>query len=1020
MEKPISFCSRGEEPTGLLPSSSSRKTIPFSKLGFFYLRLLSGSIREQQQLICLRSDRLYTIGRKRRHCQIVFDHCCISRHHCQIFLDGADRSLRLVDGFLLSRDFDLEEIRRRLRSERQVLGFRVSLNGVFVNRRKLLGGAVAELSEGDEVVFGCGRLRSVSRCVRKYGFVVERIILSDFAGTLAVSGQFVTRADLLQNLCQRVLRSEDPVSYLRCSLELNVGTINSIHGVRDHASAAPFPVLGSECHSRQNDKTTNYVQNEKNLAVDDVGNAETSPSSLERGNNFCSSFSNGQSFFLNRLEFMAHDTSYQHSEVTLNELLDPVESLVQVFIATFTCDVSWYVPCDIYLNILPRFLSYCQIPNHLPVTIAFHSAEKCWSSSCDDRTSAPYSDYPNLLLVYPPFPDEIAFGKDRSKKGVACHHPKLLVLQREESVRVVVTSANLVSKQWNQITNTVWWQDFPRRDAPDYSSLFATIKDLNSDFAAQLAGFIASLITDVPSQAHWIKELARFDFGGAAAYLIASIPGMHALYTISSGINLFQNLEHVLPLIQTEEHIVLSKFTTSTKYLGSVQASVVGLRHRFHNAIDSRGEQLKKLALFLGKFKNSSSRLMEVVLKRNHSIPADANAISIFVSNLDEMSNGDSVQLGFLPRDVAKWAAPLVDHGFLEFAAFVCPKEALAAALDGNNTKGPKFSEMSRLIHEAEHLPALCLFIASIQRCLGLWRLKEVMSQYKWPEYLETDFAYEFSSAAGKKSFQLSESEESDPEWGCWSTDHEVKSPSIGILFPTIERVKSSAQSIQLSKYMLSFSENTWQRLKTSGILYDAVPNPAYRIGYPMHVKVARRRFQSTTSTSAFGWIYCGSHNFSPAAWGRLVPSSTVKGGSGAPANGSSGARLRICNYELGIILVIPPPSTVKGLAGNLCNLDEIRLPFVVPAPRYCGSDRPATASAMRGAMAECLNSGQLSLTEQDSQGMEEEDVADEEIVGPFEYIAEESEDENIYAEMLWSQLFSGDNDLDNFFTVFL
>ncbi|XP_020680271.1 uncharacterized protein LOC110097942 [Dendrobium catenatum] len=711
MEKPICFCSRGEEQAGLLPSSSSRKTIPFSKLGFFYLRLLSGSICEQQQLICLRSDRLYTIGRTRRHCQIVFDHCCISRRHCQIFFDGADRRLRLVDGFLLSRDFDLEEIRRRLRSERQVLGFRVSLNGVFVNRRKLLGGAVAELSEGDEVVFGCGRLSSVSHCTRKYGFVVERIILSDFAETLDVSGKFVTRADRLQNLCQRVLRSEDPICYLRCSLESNSGTISSIHGVRDHASAASFPVLGSEGHTRQNDKTANYVQNEKILAVDHVGNAETSPSSLERGNNLCSSFSNGQSFSLNRLEFMAHDTSYQHTEVTLMELLDPVESLVQVFIATFTCDVSW-------------FLSYCQIPNHLPVTIAFHSAEKCWSSCCDDRTSAPYSDYPNLLLVYPPFPDEIAFGNDRSKKGVACHHPKLLVLQREESVRVVVTSANLVSKQWNQITNTVWWQDFPRRDAPDYSSLFATIKDLKSDFAAQLAGFIASLISDVPSQAHWIKELARFDFGGAAAYLVASIPGMHALYTISSGINLFQN---------TEEHIVLSKVITSTKYLGSVQASVVGLRHRFHNAIDSRGEQLKKLALFLGKFKDSSSRLMEVVLKRNHNIPADANAISILVSNLDEMSNGDSVQLGFLPRDVAKWAAPLVDHGFLEIAAFVCPKEALAAALDGNNTKvkcllsiaqGPKFSEMSRLI-QAEHLPALCLFIASIQRCLGLWRLKE-------------------------------------------------------------------------------------------------------------------------------------------------------------------------------------------------------------------------------------------------------------------------------------------------------
>lgn len=191
-----------------------------------------------------------------------------------------------------------------------------------------------------------------------------------------------------------------------------------------------------------------------------------------------------------------------------------------------------------------------------------------------NRTSAPYSDYPNLLLIYPKFPDEIAFGNDRSKKGVACHHPKLLVLQREESIRVVVTSANLVSRQWNQITNTVWWQDFPRRDIPDYSSLFTSANDSTSDFAAQLARFIASLIIDVSSQAHWIKELTKYDFGGAAVHLIASIPGMHAPFTNYSGIDFFQSLEQ----------IGLLNSRTST-ILGSVQASVVGLGHRDRKSV---------------------------------------------------------------------------------------------------------------------------------------------------------------------------------------------------------------------------------------------------------------------------------------------------------------------------------------------------------------------------------------------------------------------------------------------------
>ena len=91
--------------------------------------------------------------------------------------------------------------------------------------------------------------------------------------------------------------------------------------------------------------------------------------------------------------------------------------------------------------------------------------------------------------------------------------------------------------QWNNVTNTVWWQDFPRRNTPDFSSLFIHVsdgersQDLRSDFAAQLAGFISSLVIDVPSQAHWIIELSKYNFDGAMGYLIASVPGIHSRRT---------------------------------------------------------------------------------------------------------------------------------------------------------------------------------------------------------------------------------------------------------------------------------------------------------------------------------------------------------------------------------------------------------------------------------------------------------------------------------------------------------
>ncbi|RRT36291.1 hypothetical protein B296_00053883 [Ensete ventricosum] len=113
-----------------------------SRLGFFHLRHLGEPAGD---LICLRSDRVYTVGRGRRHCDLVLLHRCISRNrHCQSFLDGSDRKLRLNDGFLFPRRSHIREIRRGFQAGSQCSNARVSLNGVFVNGRRVRQGAVAE------------------------------------------------------------------------------------------------------------------------------------------------------------------------------------------------------------------------------------------------------------------------------------------------------------------------------------------------------------------------------------------------------------------------------------------------------------------------------------------------------------------------------------------------------------------------------------------------------------------------------------------------------------------------------------------------------------------------------------------------------------------------------------------------------------------------------------------------------------------------------------------------------------
>ena len=65
---------------------------------------------------------------------------------------------------------------------------------------------------------------------------------------------------------------------------------------------------------------------------------------------------------------------------------------------------------------------------------------------------------------------------------------------------------------------------------------------------------------------------------------------------------------------------------------------MVGLSHLFHKAADSNGAHLKKLASFLRKSCINADGLLEIVLIRNKNVPADANAVSIFVPNPNDLS----------------------------------------------------------------------------------------------------------------------------------------------------------------------------------------------------------------------------------------------------------------------------------------------------------------------------------------------------------------------------------------------
>lgn len=176
-----------------------------------------------------------------------------------------------------------------------------------------------------------------------------------------------------------------------------------------------------------------------------------------------------------------------------------------------------------------------------------------------------------------------------------------------------------------------------------------------------------------------------------------------------------------------------------------------------------------------------------------------------------------------------------------------------------------------------------------------------------------------------------------------------------------------------------------------------------------VHKQVASRRFKSTKDASSIGWVYCGSHNFSAAAWGRPLssPSSVKRNRNGHESTYSpSISRLHICNYELGIVFVFPPTDTKGDFECKITKLDDIVLPYVVPAPKYQFKDRPATGLAMREAIAELNEQQRLKQDEVTIADETIEEIPDEEDeVEATEYLVEEKEEEKAYAEMLWCQV---------------
>ena len=167
----------------------------------------------------------------------------------------------------------------------------------------------------------------------------------------------VGRARFLQDRCRDILLSNDPVSRI----------------LRDESKCAPgnaevqsnLELIGeSKVKNLDPKAVADEVPNEVKV-LDSVGKDNCNPPSVGGdwwqgtiGGGGCNYPPPGKKFYLNRLEFMDHNSSVCHLSISLLELIHPVESVSRMFIATFTSDIKW--------RDCPKFSMYC-----FPSTVLF-------------------------------------------------------------------------------------------------------------------------------------------------------------------------------------------------------------------------------------------------------------------------------------------------------------------------------------------------------------------------------------------------------------------------------------------------------------------------------------------------------------------------------------------------------------------------------------------------------------------------------------------------------------------------
>ena len=108
-----------------------------------------------------------------------------------------------------------------------------------------------------------------------------------------------------------------------------------------------------------------------------------------------------------------------------------------------------------------------------------------------------------------------------------CVHPKIIVLNFTEHVRIVISSFNMSETQWSKAGDVFWWADMPLAKTPNpHLSRSGREPNMHAPLYDFLCCIGAQETADLLDSADW-RSLRRGCPQATGMYAIASIPGEH-------------------------------------------------------------------------------------------------------------------------------------------------------------------------------------------------------------------------------------------------------------------------------------------------------------------------------------------------------------------------------------------------------------------------------------------------------------------------------------------------------------